>query len=354
MSLRNPIKTMKSKGARVASAVLAAGLIAGTAGIASSATAGASASGKTVDLVSCFDTNAWCTVYNHTMINYLTTHGVHVTYLQDPFSASVQVQNLNAAIANHPNLIVLLASASDSALIPGQNAAKAAGIPLIYTNSHSMAQKDVVSNINAGQCSLGQFGADNMVSGLKAEHKAVRGNVVAITGSAGVYTSSDRMSCFNKELAKVGPGLNLVSVQDGNWDPTQSGQEYTAMVSQFGKNGIVGGIGMADYQTDGMIRAAIAAGQKVGVKNKGVVFSGTNCTVTGMNDIAAGTMWGDATQMPAYEGNLVAVNVLKYLNGGHIARYINGVEHDITALNYKHYKAGCSQTAANANGTFAY
>ncbi len=354
MSLRNPIKTMKSKGARVASAVLAAGLIAGTAGIASSATAGASASGKTVDLVSCFDTNAWCTVYNHTAINYLTKHGVHVTYLQDPFQASTQVQNLNTAIANHPNLIVLLASASDSALIPGQNAAKAAGIPLIYTNSHSMAQKDVVSNINAGQCSLGQFGADNLVSGLKAEHKAVRGNVVAITGSAGVYTSSDRMSCFNKELAKVGPGLNLVSVQDGNWNPGQSGQEYTAMVSQFGKNGIVGGIGMADYQTDAMISAAVAAGQKVGVKNKGVVFSGTNCTVTGMNDIAAGTMWGDATQMPAYEGNLVAVNVLKYLNGGHIARYINGVEHDITALNYKHYKAGCSQTAANANGTFAY
>jgi hypothetical protein len=51
---------------------------------------------------------------------------------------------------------------------------------------------------------------------------------------------------------------------------------------------------------------------------------------------------------------LVAVNVLKYLNGGKIARYINGVEHDITALNYKQYKAGCSQTAANANGTFAY
>jgi ABC-type sugar transport system substrate-binding protein len=354
MSLRNPIKAMKSKGVRVASAVLAAGLMAGTAGVASSATAGASASGKTVELVSCFDVNAWCTVYNHTIVNYLTNHGVHVTYLQDPFNASTQVQNLTTAIDAHPNLILLLASASDSALVPGQNEAKAAGIPLIYLNSHSMAQRDVVSNINAGQCSLGQFGADNIISGLKAEHKAVKGNVVAITGSAGVYTSSDRMACFNKELAKKGPGLNLVSVQDGNWDPTQSGQEYTAMVSQFGKTGIVGGIGMADYQTVGMIQAAQAAGQKVGVANKGVVFSGTNCTSSGMAAIANGTMWGDATQMPAYEGNLVAVNALKYLNGGHLPRYINGVEHDITARNYLQYKAGCSQTTANAAGTFTH
>jgi ABC-type sugar transport system substrate-binding protein len=328
--------------------------MAGTAGVASSATAGASASGKTVELVSCFDVNAWCTVYNHTIVNYLTNHGVHVTYLQDPFNASTQVQNLTTAIDAHPNLILLLASASDSALVPGQNEAKAAGIPLIYLNSHSMAQRDVVSNINAGQCSLGQFGADNLISGLKAEHKAVRGNVVAITGSAGVYTSSDRMACFNKELAKKGPGLNLVSVQDGNWDPTQSGQEYTAMVSQFGKTGIVGGIGMADYQTVGMIQAAQAAGQKVGVANKGVVFSGTNCTSSGMAAIANGTMWGDATQMPAYEGNLVAVNALKYLNGGHLPRYINGVEHDITARNYLQYKAGCSQTTANAAGTFTH
>lgn len=350
MSLRNSIRAKKLKSARLASALLAVGLIAGTVGVASTTTASASASGKTVEFVSCFDTNAWCNVYNHTIINYLTGHGVHVTYLQDPFNASTQVQNLNTAVSAHPNLILLLVSASDSALVPGQNAAHAAGIPVIYLNSHSMAQKDVVSNINANQCALGTFGADNLVSGLKAEHKAVKGNVVAITGSAGVYTSADRMACFQKELVKKGPNLNLVSVQDGNWDPTQSGQEYTALVSQFGKNGIVGGIGMADYQADGMIRAAEAAGQTVGVKHHGVVFSGTNCTITGMQDIAAGTLWGDATQMPAVEGNLAAVTALKYLNGGKIPRYVYGTEHDITAKNYKQYVHGCDQTQASANG----
>ena len=86
--------------------------------------------GKKVAYVACSDLNRWCRKGRSLIVGALQAKGVIVTDLQDPYDPVLQAQHLDQAIAQKPDLIVLLATNARS-VVPGLRRAKAAGIPVI-------------------------------------------------------------------------------------------------------------------------------------------------------------------------------------------------------------------------------
>lgn len=164
--------------------VAALGLSACGSGTTTQAAGGSGgAQGKKVVLVHCGDVNPWCAVYNKTIITGLKAEGVEVEYLQDPFDVNLEIQNLQTAISQHPDLI-LVAPTDDNSLVPSLQQAHAQGVPVIINNSMpaAAAKHLVTATINADQGALGQYAAQNIVEGLQKEGKT-SANIIALTGS---------------------------------------------------------------------------------------------------------------------------------------------------------------------------
>jgi len=299
--------------------------------------------GKTVKLVSCGDVNPWCAIYNATIIKDLEAAGAVVEFLQDPFDAALQIQNMASAIAAKPDLI-LLQPTDDKSLVPSMQQAKAAGIPIIYINSHpdAAAADAVVSVVNADQPALGRFAAQNCVEGMKAAG-FTSGNVIALTGSDYTATSNDRITAFVEEMAKT-PEYKLVSNQNANWDAALTGKLASQLFAQYAnQGGIQCAFGMADYQANAIIQAAQQAGLPVGVDNKGLIVTGSNCFKVGIDNIKAGLQYGTGTQAPDVEGKAVAYWATQFLSGETIPAENLTEEFRVTQATLAEFEVECTR-----------
>jgi ABC-type sugar transport system substrate-binding protein len=304
--------------------------------------AGESVAGKKVALVACGDVNPWCKVYNATIIEGLEKEGVEVQYLQDPFEPTLQVQHLESAIGQHPDAVLVVASNDDS-IVPSLTQAKSAGVPVINLNGRpaEAAEPLLASSIEANQEQLGQYAAENIIEGLE-EEGLTSGNIMAITGTAATHTTEDRMKAFKEVLAEH-PQFKLVEEQDGNWEPILTAKLASQIFAKYqNQGGIQGAYGMADYQANAIIQAAEQAGVPVGVANKGLIVSGSNCFKEGIENIEAGKQYGTATQAPGAEGEFVVPLVIEMLEGKEIPKDNKKQESRINPKDVKKYKAQCS------------
>ncbi|WP_460717023.1 sugar ABC transporter substrate-binding protein, partial [Nocardioides ginsengisegetis] len=270
-------------------------------------------SGKEIYLVGAGDVNPWTKVYNSVIVKRLQAEGAKVTYLQDPFDPQIEVQNLDRAIAAKPYAIMLL-GLDYRALTPSLTRAKQAGIPVVNMTSPATPAGELMAlSVESNNPELGKFAAQNVIDGLAAQGKT-QGNVIAITGTAGTEMANLRIEAFRKELATV-PGLNLVAVEDGNWDQATSQKIAQQLFAKYAsQGGIQAAYGMADNQALGIIQAAKQAGLSVGGAD-GLVVSGSNCYQAGLEAIKAGEMFGTGTQSPITEANFTVDEALKFFNG---------------------------------------
>lgn len=328
-------------GTLVISACGSSGSSSSSSGTSSSEGSG-SVSGKKVALVSCGDQNPWCKVYNATIREGLEKEGVEVQYLQDPFEPTLQVQHLQSAIGQHPDLILVVASNDDS-IVPSLNQAKSAGVPVINLNGRPAEASEplLASRIEANQEELGRFAAENIVEGLQAEGKKT-GNVMAITGTAATHTTEDRMKAFEEVLAEH-PEYKLVEVQDGQWEPVLTAKLASQIFAKYqNSGGIQAAYGMADYQANAIIQSAQQAGIPVGVENDGLIVTGSNCFKEGIENIKAGRQYGTATQAPGAEGEFVVPLAIEYLEGKKIPPVNLNKESRIDPKNVNEFAAQCS------------
>jgi ABC-type sugar transport system substrate-binding protein len=295
---------------------------------------GGGPAGKTIYYVGVGDVNPWSKAFNHGVMEPLEEEGADVTYLQDPFNPQVQVENLNRAIAAKPDMIILLGLDYPS-LVPGLTRAKAAGIPVFNMSSPATpAEELVTASIESNHTELGEFAAENLIEGLEGEGKA-EGNVIAITGTAGLSQVQVRMEGFEKVLAEKAPGLKLVAVKDGNWDQATSQKLASQLFAQYqSKGGVQAAYGMADNQALGVIQAATEAGMEVGGK-EGLIVSGSNCFQVGLEAIEAGELFGTATQSPYTESEFASAEIIKWLEGEEIPVRSFTPEERVTAANVK-------------------
>ncbi len=297
--------------------------------------------GKRVVMVHCGDINPWCAVYNETVIEGLEAEGVEVEYLQDPFDVALQIQNLQSAIAQQPDLI-LLTPTDDNSVVPSLQQAKAAGVPVIISNTRpAPGAEDLAMTVDADHGSLGKFAAMNIVEGLQ-ELGIEEGNVIALAGSDTTATSGLRMEEFHKEMAKY-PEYKIVDERNTDWDPAAAGQIATQLFAEYeNKGGIQAAYGMADYLANAVIQSAVQSGIPVGVENDGLIVTGSNCFKVGIDNIRAGLQYGTGTQTPVAEGEWLVKWTLEYLETGEIPPVNLNTANRVTADNVEEFAEECS------------
>lgn len=322
-------------GVLVAMTTLAAGC--GAAGD-DGTSADESASGKSIAFVGYGNTNQWAAYFNKVFGDELAKAHVQVNDLttMDPGTA---VQNFNQAVASKPDLIVTALLDTTSMVVPIQKA-KQAGVPvLVFDGRPDPKVEDDVLQVISDNEALGKAAAENIIEGLKAQGKN-SGNVFVITGTASSLVTQDRMKGFDEQMATA-PEYTVIETEDGNWDPTLSGQIATQLLAKHGCDGIQAAYGMADYMALPIIAAAKQSGCAVGGKD-GLVVTSSNCFKAGIEAIKDGTLYGTATEDPGTIAKETADYVVKYLSGENPPKLVTVHEDRVTADNVSQFAAQCS------------
>ncbi len=172
--------------------------------------------------------------------------------------AGTQVQDFNQAVAQKPDLIVLAVLDTKAMVVPIEKA-KQAGIPvLVFDGRTDPAVAGDVMSVLSDNVALGEFAAQNIIDGLKAQGRT-SGNIIVLTGTKSMLVTQDRMQGFDKVMATA-PQYKVVNEQDANWDPTLSGQIAQQLLARYGCGGVQAAYGMADYMALPIIQAAKQAG----------------------------------------------------------------------------------------------
>jgi ABC-type sugar transport system substrate-binding protein len=300
-------------------------------------------SGKKVGVIICTNQNPFCAAWANTVKSGLEKQGASVTVLTSVFDPAVDAQNMNRLIADKPDLIISV-PASASAIVPSYIRAKAAGIPILGAigRQSDAGAKIVTAEARTDDPSLGRFAAMNLVEGMKkAGFKT--GNVIALTGTASQNNVTDRMAAFTAYMKKF-PQYKIVAIQDANWDQATSAKDTQQLLSKYGsQGGIQGAYGMADNMAVGIIQGAKQAGVPIGVAKKGLIVTGSNCLVVGINAIKAGQEYGTGTQAPQVEAALAVKVAGEILNGQTPSPKVQYVqEQRITGANVGRFSKVCT------------
>src|SRR6185312_3729027 len=221
--------------------------------------ASASPEGKRVAVFATSNTNPYIGAWTSTFTKFATEAGMKVTNFSANYDAAVQAQQLDDAIGQKFDLLVIC-YVNDQAIVPALTRAKAAGIPVILfaTPIKKDYENLVTSYIGTENADLGRLAGEIMVKGLAAAGKT-KAKVVAVTGSAQQINVMSRMDAFKAVLAKS-PGIELVAVEDGKWNTAISEKITGELLVRFAaKGGIDGILDMADNQATGSINAVESA-----------------------------------------------------------------------------------------------
>lgn len=299
-------------------------------------------SGKSVYVVECADVDPFCSTYKNYMEKTLGGMGAKVTVLEDNFNPAQQAIHFNQAVAAKPSVITVLVD-DVNGIIPSLLKAKQAGIPVINSVGRELprAYPLLAASVECNCERLGQQAAENIVAGLKAEHRT-SGNVVAITGTHTEFISQDRVSAFEKTMAKY-PQYKIVAVKDGNWEAALSAQIYNQLSARFqSQGGIAAAWGMNDDQTNAIIQAAQQLGQPVGVKDNGLIAVGTSCEPLTFKNLEAGLEYAGSTNSPLTEVEPLAKVVGEYLQGKTVPSITRADERVVNLQDEATVKPECS------------
>src|SRR5690349_17404425 len=192
----------------------------GGGGANGSVTAG-SLTGKTIALVGYGNSSPWGAAFNKQFESRLSPNGVKIDDLTT-MDAGTQVQDFNQAIAEKPALIVLAILDTKAMVVPIEKA-KQAGIPvLVFDGPTDPSVADDVMSVLSDNEQLGDFAAQNLIDGLRAQGRK-SAKIIVLTGTKSMLVTQDRMTGFDKVMSTA-PQYQVVSEQDANWDPTLSGK----------------------------------------------------------------------------------------------------------------------------------
>ena len=310
--------------------------------VMSGGNAAAAPEGKRVMLLGTSNANPYIGAWTATFTKFATPLGMKVTNLSSNYDAALQSQQIDDAIAQKFDIIVLV-YVNDQAVVPALTRAKAAGIPVVlWATPIKKDYEDLfMSYVGTDPSELGRIAGENMVKGLAAAGKT-KAQVVAVTGLAQQIHVGIRMDAFRAVLAKH-QGIELVATEDGKWNTALSEKITGELLVRFNARGGVDGVfAMADNQATGSIQAIESAGLKLGVANKGIVVVASNCMKDGIIHIKSGQQFGTATQIPTEEAEITAKKVAAYFNGENLKKYEIVDSYGITRENVDKFAAGCS------------
>ena len=295
-----------SMGAKIAAALLAA-----AASLAIPGQASAEAKGSKVILLTVTEECEYCSLHQRAFLERAKEAGVDVDVKINNFDAAQQASQVDQAIAQKPDAIVLW-PADASAIVPSLRKIHMAGIPLVITNSAPDPKYSDYWDVFTGPDDIGngRSAGEAMIAGFKEKGYGDGGDIFIIEGVPGTPPQIQRSKGFEEVLSEKAPDINVIGKQNGNWDQTQATDAAAALFTQSG--GKVRGV---YAQADNMMSGVIVAAQRAGIDPSSLVLVGSNCSIEGVKAIEAGTQYATVLQSPIDDGKYAADAVVQLLNG---------------------------------------
>jgi ABC-type sugar transport system substrate-binding protein len=297
--------------------------------------------GAKIFILGCTNENPWCNGFNKTLEEGLSEAGGEVTVLTSNFDPAEQTRQMSQAISQRA-AAVLIHVADPGALVPSLRRAQTAGVPVIAvdTDVGEETRELFAASLLPDHAKLGEFAAINIQEGLK-EQGIESGNVIMITGTGSQIHVQTRIQAFRDQLATT-PEYEVVEIQDANWDPIETARIAQQLFAKYGRTGIQGAYGMADYMAAAISRAAQQADIPLYPQSdRGLVVTGSNCAGVGMESIRDGLMYGGATQSPILEARDFVPYVIRFLNGEDIGEQVTTPVDRITRENADEFEEPC-------------
>lgn len=292
--------------------------------------------GKRVALLTNAAVSPWIAAYNARVVESLGKAGVKVTTLTSPQDAALQSQQIDDAVAQKFNLIIVSLIDEVSA-IPALQRAKAAGVPVILAvNGLSPGHDDLyLSLVGHDFFAEGRIAGEEMVKALGAKG----GNVAVIQGNPAQSQTKAILQTFKAEIAKA-PKIKLVAVEGKTWRPDEAAATARELMLRFGAQGGLQGIfAIIDPQAVQAISVLRSLGEKPG---KDVIVVSSACNAAGIAAIRDGSLYASVDLSPAPEGELMAEYALRVLKGETIPKTVYKPAHAITRANVEQYVGPCT------------
>ncbi len=226
---------------------------------------------------------------------------VDVTVVYAGNDSGKQVEQVQAGLANHPDVVIALPvdEASSTAIA---NAAAASKTPLVYINrrpslDHFGSPTAIVSS--------NDLVAGRLQMRLIADKLGNSGNVVILRGENGHPAAIERTEGI-KEILATRPGIKLIAEETGNWQRAQaeklvdgwldSGQPINAILAN----------------NDEMAMGAIASLQKHHIPPGKIAVAGVDGTADAMNAIKTGYMTLSLLQNANAQGEQALADAKKF------------------------------------------
>lgn len=281
--------------------------------------------------------------WTSTFTEAAASKGMVVTVLSSPFDPALQAQQLDDAIAQKYDAI-LVQTMSQKAVVPPLMRAKGARIPVftIITEFPGNESADLyVSYLGANSTRMGALAGDMLGKAMTASGR-VKAKIAVVAGSMAEGNAPMRMVGFRSALSKF-PGVEIVAVEDAKWNPAQAERATGQLLARFSAQGGLDGIyGMNDVMANGVVQAATAAGVKLGEGKGSLIVVGGNCMAPGIKNIESGKMAATVLMVPAEEAKLAAAKIQEFFDGKQLEKRIF-IDHDIiTKANVSKYADACS------------
>jgi ribose transport system substrate-binding protein len=219
------------------------------------------------------------------------------------FSPGTQLPYLNAAIAQHPDLILIAPTDKVALQAPIARAVKA-GIPVILVDTTLQKPSIAVTTISSDNIAGGVAAADALAAAI-----GKKGLVAGISTTPGVSTTDQRVQGFNQELKKF-PGISALPTVYATDDATKAGGILKGMVAAH--RDLAGVFAMNVVTGDGVLAGAKESG--VAGKIKLVEFDAEPVQVQAVKN---GQITALIAQAPYTIGQMGVKLGIEYLNGNH-------------------------------------
>jgi ABC-type sugar transport system substrate-binding protein len=276
----------------------------------------ASAAGKKVILLTVTTSCDYCRQHLDAFQAEATKQGLQVDVKTTDYDAAEQAQQVDQAIAQKPDGIVLW-PADANAIVPSLNKIHKAGIPLVVSNSLPDQKNEELWDVYTGPNdeAEGESAATAMLQGFK-EKGISSGGIIGILGVPGTPPAINRLAGFKKVLEQQGQGFSYFGDQPGNWDQTQATSAAAGLFTANAGNNVVG----VFSEADNMAAGAIVAAQRSGITPSKAVFVGVNWSPEGVSGINAGDQYATVLQSPVLDGQYAATAIADVLAGKQVEK----------------------------------
>lgn len=271
-----------------------------------------------------------------------TAQGMKVTTFSSPFDPALQAQQIDEAVSQKFDMLVLQ-PISQKAVVPPLLRAKAAGIPVIFivVGPEGEEAKDLyLTYTGYDDMVFGRLAGEAMAKKLLDSGKT-KAKVIIIAGSMDEGKAPLRQKAFVQALT-AHPGMEVLATEDVKWNPVKAETVTGQLLAKFGAQGVDGIYGMNDPIANAVIQAVNAAGLTPGVGPNNLVVVGGNCQGVGIENIKAGAEAATIYDIPGKQGALAAEKAAAYFNGATLEKQYFLPTEAIDASNVEKLAAECT------------